>query len=69
MYEQDVKKRMENGKIVDEDMNELVASLIIVSDYLEEIIRGVDPDANLPVDENDTYSRTVRNWQLGETLK
>ncbi len=68
-YRQEVAKEIENKKISNDDINDLVASLITVTDYLEGILRGEDIDVELPVDEDNRYSRTQRNWELGKHLK
>ncbi len=67
-YQEEVTKKMENEKMKDDEINQLVGSLHDVIDYLEKILRGEDPNAGLLVDENNRYSSTQRSWTLGKLI-
>ena len=63
-YQQEVASRMEREKFSEEEINNLFESLLLVSDDLEAIIRGEDPDAELFTDEHDSnriHYRTASN--------
>ena len=56
-YKQEVANRMEREKFDDEEINDLVESLKLVSDYLQAILRGEDPDTEPYTDESQPYYR------------
>lgn len=59
-YEQEIATRMKRGKFSDGDINNLVQSLIRVSDYLQAILRGEDPDAEFFINEYHRFPRHDR---------
>ena len=49
-----------------DEIDDLVASLIMVVDDLETVLAGGDPYANQTTENDDNYLQTRRPWEIGE---